>query len=66
MTHTSKLTGYELLTKEQREEMDNLQERCTHQVTMRFTQLDAIHLREYENLCERLEREYETENHELA
>jgi len=58
----NKVTGYELLTKEQREEMDNLQERCTHQSTMRFTPLDAIHLCEYERLCNRLEREYQIEN----
>ncbi len=52
-----KVTGYELLTQEQREEMDNLQERCTHRATMRFTPLDSIHLYEYERLCKRLERE---------
>jgi hypothetical protein len=53
------MTGYQLLTDQQREEMDNLLERCSHQDTMRFTPLDSIHLCEYERLCARLEREYE-------
>lgn len=50
-------TGYDLLTPEQRAEMDHLQERSTHQATMRFTPLDAITLCEYERLCDRLEHE---------
>ncbi|WP_445766807.1 hypothetical protein [Rheinheimera sp.] len=50
-------SGYELLTDEQRAEMDNLSERSFHKDTMRFTALDALHLTEYENLCSRLEIE---------
>jgi len=61
MANVKKATGYDLLTTEQREEMDNLQERCTHQATMTFTPLDSIHLCEYERLCDRLEREYSLE-----
>ncbi|BEI26488.1 hypothetical protein KKIDH5335_48200 (plasmid) [Vibrio fluvialis] len=52
------ISGYQLLSPEQQAEMDNLQERCTHQATMRFTPLDAVHLCEYERLCDRLEHEH--------
>lgn len=55
-------TGYQLLTNEQRADMDTLVELCTHQDTMLFAPLDAIHLSEYESFCDRLEREYEIEN----
>lgn len=51
-------SGYQLLTDEQRTEMDNLTERSTHSASMRFSELDAIHLSEYENLCARLQAEY--------
>lgn len=51
-------SGYQLLTNEQRAEMDNLSERSVHACTMRFSELDAIHLKEYENLCTRLWAEF--------
>lgn len=51
------MTGYELMTDEQRAEWDNLSERAEHRDTMRFTELDAIHLDEYEALAKRLEHE---------
>lgn len=51
-------SGYQLLTDEQRSEMDNLTERSVHSANMRFSELDAIHLSEYENLCTRLWAEY--------
>lgn len=50
----SKVSGYQLLTQEQRSEMDSLQERCQH----RNNALDSLLLAEYENLCSRLEKEY--------
>lgn len=50
-------SGYLLLSPEQRAEMDNLNERCTHQDVMRFTPLDAITLVEYEKHCTRLANE---------
>lgn len=52
------MTGYELMTDEQRQEWDDLNERATHQDTMRFTPLDAEHLAEYEALAKRLEDEH--------
>lgn len=52
------MTGYELLTEEQRQEMDFLEERRTHSATMVFTDLDAVHLAEYHALEARLESEY--------
>lgn len=55
------MTGYQLLTDEQRQEMDDLTERATHQDTMRFTALDAENLVAYQALVERLEHEYNIE-----
>lgn len=52
------MTGYQLLTVEQRQEMDFLEECRTHSATMVFTDLDAIHLAEYHALVVRLESEY--------
>lgn len=51
------MTGYELLTAEQREEVDDLTERATHSDTMRFSALDASTLKGYEALMTRLEVE---------
>lgn len=51
------MSGFQLLTQEQQEEMGNLLERSTHRDTMRFTCIDAVTLVEYERLCERLEKE---------
>lgn len=50
-------SGYDLLTDEQRAEMDNLSEKHQHQATMHFTALDMARLREYKDLCIRLENE---------
>ena len=47
---------YHMTTDQQVEWMD-LAERCTHQDTMRFSALDAVTLKEYEALSERLDRE---------
>lgn len=55
------MTGYELLTEEQRCEMDGLSERSAHSDTMVFTALDAGHLTELEALSQRLEAEYRRE-----
>lgn len=55
------MVGYQLMTEEQRREWDNLEERRTHSDTMRFSALDAVHLREYEALAERLEAEREAD-----
>lgn len=55
------MTGYELMTEDQRIEWAKLAEARTHSATMRFTALDAIHLGEYEALAERLEEEYRKE-----
>lgn len=51
------MTGYDLMTDEQKRDWDDLEERCTHQDTMRFSALDAIHLDEYRALATRLETE---------
>lgn len=50
--------GYQLLTDEQREEMDTLNEAKEHPDTMKFSGVDALTLKEYEALCERLEVEW--------
>ena len=55
------MTGYELLTPEQKAEVDNLNEKATHSATMRFTPLDSETLVEYEKLMDRLESEYRKE-----
>lgn len=55
------MTGFELMTSAQREEWADLQERCTHSGTMRFSLLDAAHLAEYEQLAARLEIEHRRE-----
>lgn len=51
------MTGYDLMTSEQQREWADLSERQTHSDTMRFTDLDAVHLAEYEALAKRLEAE---------
>lgn len=55
------MVGYQLMTEEQRQEWDNLEERRTHSDTMRFSALDAVHLGEYEALAVRIEAEREAE-----
>ena len=57
------MTGYELMTSDQRGEWSDLEERRTHSCTMRFSLLDAAHLAEYEQLATRLEAEYRREPH---
>ena len=51
------MTGYELLTEEQRKEVDNLREKLTHSNTMRFTDLDGYTLAGYNLLMHNLEVE---------
>lgn len=48
----------ELMTPEQRNEWADLEERCTHSGTMKFSALDAAHLAEYRALAARLESEH--------
>lgn len=55
------MIGFDLMTEEQRREWSDLEEAHTHSDTMRFTELDAIHLAEYETLAERLETEHRLE-----
>lgn len=55
------MTGYELMTPEQRQEWDDLEERRSHSNTMRFTALDEIHRRQFHALAARLEREHHCE-----
>lgn len=52
------MTGYELLTPEQRAEMDNLTERRTHADTSRFSGIDAATLAEFDALTARLRFEW--------
>lgn len=47
----------ELMTPEQRNEWADLEERCTHSGTMKFSALDAAHLEEYRALAVRLDNE---------
>jgi hypothetical protein len=55
------MTGYDLMTVEQRHEWENLEERRTHSSTMAFSGLDAAVLAEYEALAGRLKAEYRHE-----
>ena len=48
------MNGYKLLTQEQREEMNRLNEKATH---TGLNPLESVTLVEYERLCERLEQE---------
>lgn len=52
------MTGFELMTDDQRLEWQELEERSTHSDTMVFTAVDAISLAEYRALAERLAAEY--------
>ncbi|QDP66521.1 MAG: hypothetical protein Tp1111DCM1126091_27 [Prokaryotic dsDNA virus sp.] len=49
------MNGYQLLTQEQREDLDRLVEKNTH---ADITPLEAAHIRAYEVLCAQLEIEY--------
>lgn len=55
------MTGFDLMTDEQKVDWSNLEERFTHSATMRFSSLDALHLREYRELAVRLEEELRRE-----
>lgn len=52
------MTGYELLTKEQRIEVDRLTEAQSHAGTMSFGPLKRATLLGYEQLMSNLEKEY--------
>ncbi len=51
------MTGYQLMTQEQKSAWDSLAEKATHSASMVFTALDCVHLKEYEALAVRLEQE---------
>lgn len=52
------MTGYELLTEEQRLEVDSLSEAQSHASTMRFGPLERVTLLGYEQLMDNLVKEY--------
>ena len=54
--------GYDLMTLEQQLEFGGLMEARFHSDSMRFTELDAIHLAEYQSLADRLEVEFRLDN----
>jgi len=56
------MTGYQLMTQEQRNEWDCLAEKSTHGASMVFTALDGVNLKEYEALAQRLEEENRIES----
>jgi len=55
------MRGYELMTQEQRQEWQDLEERATHRDTMRMSPLDCEQLDEYRALSGRLEAEHSKE-----